>query len=1286
MGVDEERDRRGHQQRSSDQVDVNQLVASGGEMGKLIGSKDWSKTPLGPIETWPQSLRTTVSLCIASNFPIAIIWGPRHVQIYNDGYWPICGPKHPHSMGQDFTECWAPAWPAIGEAFARALAGEPAYLENQRVFVDRKNFLEETFFTFSFSPIRDETGEVGGLFHPVTEVTAKLLSERRTRLLKDVAVSMGRAKTVAEVYVLAARALREEELDLPFVLFYQLAADGQEARLAAACGLEPGSAARQEHVAFDAEPAHAWPLGESVRTGAAIQVDALDARFAPLSCGPYPEPARTALLLPITPPGFERPAAIMVAGVSARLELDEPYRVFYDFLAAAITAAIADATAFEEARLRAEKLAQLDRAKTVFFSNVSHEFRTPLTLILGATEEALARAGALSPAGLEVIRRNGQRLLKLVNTLLDFSRIEAGRAGAQLKPTELGELTAELASSFRSMVEKAGLTLTVDCPPLSEPVYVDREMYEKIVLNLVSNAFKFTFEGEIRVTLRAAEGRALLTVADTGVGIPAQELPHLFERFHRVEGTRGRSYEGSGIGLALVQELARLHGGMVTAQSQLGKGTQFEVSIPLGRALDARAPLESSALVSTSLGAAPFLEEASQWVNANGQDPGAASSARELPVAARQSGRILIVDDNADMRAYAQRLLSEQGWQVEAVPDGEAALQSARARPPDLVLTDVMMPGLDGFGLLRALKQEEKTRAVPVILLSARAGEEAVIEGMVQGADDYLVKPFSGRQLVSVVAARVEIARARARAISDRAWLYAQFMQAPVAVAVMTGPDHVYALANPLYLEMVGRHDLVGKTFADAFKDAPRNSPLIQMFHGVFSSGEPLTVDEFSFPLDRKGSGVFEEAYFKFTIQPVRDAAGQVTDVMVAAVEVTAEVRARQRVESLLAELKLADKRKDEFLATLAHELRNPMAAINTAIALLEHVNADDPKAIGYRETARRQMRNLVHLVDDLLDVSRITRGTVQLRNEEVDLGSIVRDAVTATRALIEARGHDLKVTVEPGQFHLNGDPTRLEQVLVNLLNNAAKYTNPGGTISVALGRERSGGAVQAVLRVRDNGVGIPADMLAKVFDLFVQVDPARDRSTGGLGLGLTLVKNLVEMHGGSVAAYSEGQGKGTEMVVRLPLSTSVRAVPGEVAAPEIRAAPRRRRILIVEDSEDVRDIFRAYLEHLGHQVTEARTGPEGLACLLGARYDLAFVDAGLPGLDGYEVARRVRADPKAGKSYLVALTGHGGPEAKASAEEAGFDLHITKPIDLDVLEGVVNASPPLDAGGLSGL
>ena len=432
--------------------------------------------------------------------------------------------------------------------------------------------------------------------------------------------------------------------------------------------------------------------------------------------------------------------------------------------------------ALEAERQRAEALAEIDRAKTMFFSNVSHEFRTPLTLMLGPIEEALANSATPAPVRthLELAHRNSLRLLKLVNSLLDFSRIEAGRVEISYEATDLAALTRDLASTFRSAMERADLAFMVECDELAEAVYVDREMWEKIVLNLLSNAFKFTLHGSVTVRLRRDLADAVLEISDTGVGVPKHELPRLFERFHRVEGTSGRTQEGSGIGLALVQELVKLHGGAVSALSELGSGSVFRVSVPLGTAhLPPERIKVPRSLASTAIGAQAFVQEALRWIaSPDGSERWSMPrSLTEEPVpnlrfVKAAGARILLADDNADMRAYVRDLLSAN-YVVETVADGEEALVAVRRERPDLVIADIMMPRLDGLSLLKLLRGDASLRDVPVLLLSARAGEEAYVEGLDAGADDYLVKPFSARELLARVGARLELARMRAASSSS---------------------------------------------------------------------------------------------------------------------------------------------------------------------------------------------------------------------------------------------------------------------------------------------------------------------------------------------------------------------------------------------------------------------------------------------------------------------------------------------------------------------------------------
>ena len=472
-------------------------------------------------------------------------------------------------------------------------------------------------------------------------------------------------------------------------------------------------------------------------------------------------------------------------------------------------------------------MAELDRAKTAFFSNVSHEFRTPLTLMLGPLEAALAD-GRIPPEQrkhLELAQRNAERLRKLVNSLLDFSRIEAGRVQASYESTDLAALTRDLASTFRSAMEKAELEFVVDCAALDEPVFVDREMWEKIVLNLLSNAFKFTLKGGVTVRLARDGAHALLEVVDTGVGVPAHELPRLFQRFYRVEGAQGRTHEGSGIGLALVQELIKQHGGTIAASSELERGTTFAVRIPFGTAhLPGERIKARQGPSSTAIGAQAFVQEALRWLQ-NG--PGDATTTlatlaatstdeKDRRFAATFGSRIVLADDNSDMRGYMRELLAPY-YDVEALADGEQALAAARRERPDLILSDVMMPRLDGFGLLGAIRADEALGSVPVVLLSARAGEEARIEGLDAGADDYLIKPFSARELLARVGALLELTQMRRAAEEAFRLRTAQFetllMEAPLGVYLIDA-DFRIREANPTARETFGNPpDLIGSDF-----------------------------------------------------------------------------------------------------------------------------------------------------------------------------------------------------------------------------------------------------------------------------------------------------------------------------------------------------------------------------------------------------------------------------------------------------------------------------------------
>ena len=872
-----------------------------------------------------------------------------------------------------------------------------------------------------------------------------------------------------------------------------------------------------------------------------------------------------------------------MVGLNPRLPRDDRYRAFLALVADQVGTALVNARAYEAERTRAEALAQLDRAKTVFFSNVSHEFRTPLSLMLGPTEEALASPErALSGEALEIVHRNELRLLKLVNTLLEFSRLEAGRSDASYEPTDLAEFTADVASTFRSAFTRAGLEFVVDCPALSQPVFVDREMWEKIVLNLLSNALKFTLDGSVHLSLHEHGRRwSRCACAIPASAFPTARLPHVFERFHRVHGSRGRTHEGSGIGLALVNELVQIHGGTLNVVSTLDVGTTFTVTIPTGMAhLDDERVRESDAKAPGGTSAHLYVTEALRWI----PDSGAMSRSDGSggPVApSAETRRIVLADDNADMREYVHRLLADR-WSVDSYPDGRAALEAVRRHAPALVIADVMMPELDGFELLRELQTDPETASIPVILLSARAGEEARIEGLEAGACDYLVKPFSARELRARVDAQILRSEIRATEEAHARRLAEIFRQAPVAIAILSGPDHTYEFANEPYIQLVGDRPLLGKPLLEALPELTGQG-IRELLDGVRNSGKPFVGGSIRALLNRGAGGAAEEAFFRLVYQPMLDGDGQSSGIVVVATEVTELATARREAES-------ANRAKDEFIAMLSHELRNPLSPILTALQLMKLRGID--AAERERTIIERQVGHLVGLVDDLLDVSRITRGKIELRKEHVELADVVANAVETASPLLEERRHDLDVRVPRRGCSVHGDKERLAQVVANLLTNAAKYTEPRGSIEIMADREDD----WVVIRVRDSGVGIEPQMQASIFDVFTQAHQTLDRSQGGLGLGLAIVRSLVTLHGGTVAVFSEGAGRGTTFTVRLPYVAMPHAGTRAETRPPLQAGSSGAgRILIVDDNRDSAEMLSEVLSALGYATHVAFDAPAAL-------------------------------------------------------------------------------------------
>jgi signal transduction histidine kinase len=1235
------------------------FLAGGGEMGARMRAFDWAQTPLGPPQGWPQSLKTIVRVLLDSRYAMWMLWGPELTFFCNDAYLPTVGLKRDWVLGARSDRVWEEIWPDIGPRIGHVLdSGEATWDEALLLFLERSGFAEETYHTFSYSPVYDDDGRRAGMLCVVTEVTDRVIGERRLKVLRDLAACAIGAQTVPVACERLCSVLESYPLDVPFAALYLRLPDGSGARRAATTRCLPESLAPETWRTDDPGDV---PVGTVLATGRAQVLDALTSRGIVVPAGRWRDPVERVLALPLGAGAQDHPAGVLLVGVSPRRPFDDDYRTFLGLVAGLVASAIGDAETFEAEKRRAQALAELDRAKTAFFSNVSHEFRTPLTLLLGPVENAAKRPdGAVTGADLAMVHRNAQRLLKLVNTLLDFSRIEAGRVEATYVATDVAALTRDVASTFRSAIERAGLEFIVEARQeegsLPE-VYVDRGMWEKIVLNLLSNAFKFTFEGRIRVRVADEPAGLVLEVEDTGVGVPEAELPRLFERFHRVEGTRGRAHEGSGIGLALVQELVRLHGGRIEVASTLGRGTVFTVRLPRGRDHLPADRVRTEAPPPVLAGADAYVEEALRWLPDGAAEPGHAGVA--LPAAgpgAASRPRVVLADDNADMRSYVAGLLAPR-YAVEAVADGEAALAAVRRAPPAAVVSDVMMPGMDGFALLAAIRTDPELAATPVILVSARAGEEARIEGLDAGADEYLVKPFSARELLASVGNVLKLAAQRREALAEIEASERRFR----ALASATS-DVVYRMSAD-WREL--RH-LVGRDFVadslspttdwlDIYLD-PADRP------AVLAAIDAAVRERRMFELEhrvRRVDGTFGWALSRAV--PLVDDAGQVLEWFGTATDITE----RRRVEE---ELRRTSRQKDEFLATLAHELRNPLAPVRNATRLLAAADVEPARRAWAAAVIDRQVHTMALLLDDLLDVSRITRGKLPLQRRPIPIAQVIDAALEVSRPVIEGRRHVLSVSLPDPSVDLEGDPLRLSQLLSNLLTNAAKYTDPGGRIEVSVASDPP----FATIAVTDTGIGLDPEVIPRLFEMFSQVKSALDRSEGGLGIGLALVKGLVEMHGGSIEATSPGPGRGSTFRVRLPL-----AARAAVAAPRTvtRSAPhpqRRHRVLVADDNRDAADSLAAILRLDGHDVYLAYDGREALAAVDRLRPSLAVLDIGMPTLNGYDVAREIRRHAWGEHVTLIALTGWGQDDDRRRAVGAGFDLHLTKPVDPDELAALV--------------
>ncbi len=729
-----------------------------GETNLIIRSRDWSDHVLGPIESWPQTLKTSLGICLNSRFPMLVWWGKDLIVFYNDSYIPLAGLKHPQYLGRKASEQWSEIWDSLRPLTEQVMTtGKATWAESMCLYMNRSGFLEETYFTFSYSPIIDESGSVVGIINPCQETTERVLCDRRLKSLRDLC-SKG-VKTIEEAGKVASEIFANNNQDILFSLLYLTQPDKKTAVLIGYSGIKAGSVLSPKVIDISSPSNDVWPITEIYQHKKHVKIDNLRSRFKEyLPDQPYEEGPDSAFVMPLISVREDMPIGFMVLGISPRLIFNEQYEGYFNLISQQKSIHLANVLTLDEEKKRFEELSELNKAKTDFFNNASHELRTPLMLILGPIENLLAEGDALTPqmkSEIEVVYRSAIRLLKLVNNLLDFSRIESHRKDILYEEVDLRQLTTTIASGFASAIENAGLKFAINCDEITHPVYVDKEMWENIIINLLSNAFKYTLNGSISLSLHEVGNHIELCVSDTGVGIPQSDLDKIFQRFYRVKGSRGRTHEGTGIGLALIKELIALHGGSIMVKSEVDKGSSFTACIPVGKDHIPADKIRSNLSRDDGRNARAYIEEA---MTLSGSDQ--TKRVNVVRQTQKKKGKILIAEDNTDMRNYITNLLSND-YEVAAYDNGEKALKEIRNFQPDIILSDVMMPVMDGFQLIKNIRADKEIAEIPIILVSARAGQESTITGIDSGADDYLVKPFSAKELMARVKQNIDMIKLR---------------------------------------------------------------------------------------------------------------------------------------------------------------------------------------------------------------------------------------------------------------------------------------------------------------------------------------------------------------------------------------------------------------------------------------------------------------------------------------------------------------------------------------------
>ena len=964
---------------STTATDSLRWLAGGGDMGARMRTLDGCDHPLGPLQAWPQSLRSAVSICLGSRFPMVVLWGPRLIMLYNDAYAPLLGDKHPDALGRSIHEVWTEIADVIAPLMAGVMAtGEATWIPDGYLALERHGAAEETYFSYSFGPVRVEDGSVGGILAVTMETTQRVVSERRLAFLKALADATADAVDAGDVCTRAMTVLGAGTQDMPQAALYLRQPGRGETRVA-----QTPSAIGQR---VD------WPAELAAELPAAHDSN------APATTGPIPCSIPCSIAVPIRIEGRAERLGTLVAVLNPQRPLDDDYRAFIALIGRQIARAISDvnALALERARVHAEQ-----ELRRIF------EQAPSFVCILKGPDHVF-----------EFVNRAHLRLFNSATWL--------GKPAREAFPDIAGQGYFEQLDE----VYRTGHRYVASSAPVRYRYAPDRDEEERL--------------------------------------------------------------------LDFIYEPIRDEGGRVTGV---------------------------------------FCE----------------------------------------------------GFDVTAQRRAEAALAAA-------------------------LQQTE--------------GQRRLYEAILANTPD---------------------------------------------LAYVFDLSHRFVYANEVLLRMWGRtwDEAIGRNCLELGYEPWHAAMHDEEIDRVVATGQPVR-GEVPF------AGTFGRRIYDYILVPVLGGDGQVIAVAGTTRDITDIKEMEETLRHQADQLRESDRRKDEFLGILAHELRNPLAPLKNGLEVFRRLAPpDEPALHRVQGMMDRQLVQMVRLIDDLLDVTRISSGKIRMSRSRIPLAEVIQAAVETSQPAIDQSGHALSITSPDRPVFVEADATRLAQVFSNLLINAAKFTASGGHIRITTERQRH----EVVVTVDDDGEGIPAEMLSKVFDMFVQVDRSLERERSGLGIGLSLARGLVELHGGSIEARSDGPGRGSAFVVRLPAAVDARRPvdegDGDGDVPTDRDTFAERRVLIADDNVDAADSLAMLFELMGSSPRIARNGLDAVAQAERFQPELVLLDLGMPGLNGFEACARIKASPWGRDMVVVALTGWGQEKDRLQSREAGFDGHLVKPVSAEAIRTLMAESVP---------